>query len=122
MFKELKMRVMNWWYMRQMRRNPEQVMRMIQDILHPPQVDWDLPTNDKIILDRYVASFLATKEIDYEGMDVSEEHNPMLYRLTCALKGLTQQGISWAAYDWMLEQYPDLEKLSEELGELDDWG
>lgn len=122
MFKELKMRVMNWWYMRQMQKNPEQVMRLIHDLIHPPKVDWKLSHSDKVILDRYVAKFVETKEIDYENMDVSEEHNPNLYRLTCALQGLTEQKVSWAAYDWLMEQYPDLEKLTEELGELDDWG
>ena len=111
MLKELKMRVMNWWYMRQMQKNPEQVMRMIHDLINPPKVDWNLSHSDKIILDRYVAKFVETKEIDYEDMDISEEHNPNLYRLTCALQGLTEQKLSWAAYDWMLEQYPDLESI-----------
>ncbi len=122
MFTALKMKFLNWWYTRQMEKNPEKVILMLNDLLHPPQIDWNLSSNEKIILDRYVSKFVDSRDIAYEDMDISQEHYPNLYRLTCALQGTTKQRESWAAYDWMLKEYKDLEKLTEELGELDDWG
>ena len=104
-----------------MKQNPEEVMQLIRDLVNPPVIEWNLSHSEKIILDRYVDKFVETREIDYENMDVDEEYHPNLYRLVSALQGLTEQKVSWAAYDWMLEEYKDLEKLTEELGELDEW-
>ena len=121
MLEDLKKRVRYWWYLRRLSKNPERAMRMLQDLLHPPKISWNLSRNEKIILDRHVAKFVASREIDYEAMDeTSEEYHPNLYKLTCALRGITEHRQTWAAYDWMLDQYPDLEKLTEELGELED--
>ena len=105
-----------------MRKNPERTMQLIHDLINPPKVEWNLTNEEKLILDSYVTYFLNSREIDYENMDVDEKNHPNLHRLTLALQGLTEQKVSWAAYDWILEQYPELEKLTEELGELDDWG
>lgn len=122
MIKAVKKRIMHWWYLRQMRKNPEEVMRLIRDVINPPEVDWGLSNEEKLILDSYVAYFLNTRTIDYESMDVDKNNHPNLHKLTLALQGSADQKVSWAAYDYLMLEYPDLEKLAEELGEEDDWG
>ena len=122
MFKAVKKHFMHWWNLRQMRKNPEKVMQLFRDLIQPPEVDWSLSNEEKLILDSYVAYFLNTRTMDYEGMDVDKNNHPNLHKLTLALQGSSDQKVSWAAYDYLMLEYPDLEKLAEELGEEDDWG
>jgi hypothetical protein len=122
MLKAIKRKLVDWWFQRKVDKNPEQAMQFIKDLAYPPEVNWDLSYSDEIILGRYVLKWVNTGDIDYEGMVISEDHNPKLYRLTLALQGKSEQKLSWAAYDWMLDQYPDLKKLTEEVGREDAWG
>ena len=87
--------------------------QVIEDLVNPLPIDWELDDDDHKVIASYVALFLRDKDVKVGRMVVSPDLYPSLHRFMSALKGERSWQEFMSAFDYLEDRWPELKPLIE---------
>ena len=91
------------------------VWQVIEDLINPVVIDWELTDSDHKVIASYVEIFVREQEVDVNKMVVSPDLYPKLHKFIVALQGDGPWQESMAAYDYLIEKWPVLAPIIEKV-------
>ena len=88
--------------------------QLVEDLVNPTKVDWQLSDSDHKVIESYVKMFIRDKCIKLDRMVVSADLYPELHSFMYSLKGHGPWQKSMAAFDYLVEHWPEIEPLLDE--------
>ena len=87
---------------------------VIEDLIEPPSIDWQLSNEDRAVVTTYALMFIRENDINVDRMKTSPDLYPELHRFFVALQGDCPWRETLAAYDYLESQWPMLKPLLED--------
>ena len=84
---------------------------VVNDLVNPVPIDWELSEADHRVISKYVELFLKDNEVDAMKMVVSSDIYPNLHKFIVALQGTGPWQETMSAYDYLEEHWPQLKPL-----------
>ena len=95
------------------KRKDPRLLQVIEDLVNPIPIDWELDEDDHKVIASYVALFLRDNEVKVERMVVSRDLYPSLHRFTSSLRGERTWQEFMSAFDYLEDRWPELKPLIE---------